>query len=68
MGVSVIDDLKVECMRAKQIIASCESTPSISFVAIWLRALVRRSEQAIRERDVVACVACLREIREVKER
>ena len=66
MTTAIFTELESEMKRAKTIIEHCESTPTMSFVSIWLRALVRRGEQAINENDVVACIACLKQIREVK--
>jgi hypothetical protein len=64
--MGVIDSLETEMKRAKGIIADCEVQHTLSFVAAWLRALVLRGEQAIRDNDITECVVCLREIREVK--
>jgi hypothetical protein len=66
MTTAIFTELEAEVKRAKLIIEHCDSTPTITFAALWLRALVRRSEQAIDENDVVACIACLKQIREVK--
>lgn len=66
MSASVVTDLEVEVKRAKSLIANCEAMPTISIAALWLRSIVRQSEQAIRDHDVVACVRYLRQIREVK--
>jgi hypothetical protein len=59
-------ELRSEMDRANKIIAVCQSTPSCTFVASWLRGLVLRSEQALKDNDVVTCIACLKQIREVK--
>jgi hypothetical protein len=66
MTTAIFQELEAEMKRANKIIADCETAPGISFVAIWLRALVRRGQQAIDDHDVVACIACLKQIREVK--
>jgi hypothetical protein len=66
MTTAIFTELEAEMERARKIIEHCDATPTISFAAIWLRALVRRGEQAIDENDVVACIACLKQIREVK--
>jgi hypothetical protein len=63
---AIFQELESEMKRANAIIEHCEGTPTISFVALWLRALVRRGEQAIRDHDVVACIATLKQIREIK--
>lgn len=66
MTTAIFQELKAEIERANRIIEVCQSTPTVSFVALWLRALVRRGQQAIDDHDVVACIAMLREIRKVK--
>jgi hypothetical protein len=64
--MSITEDLEREIERAKKIIANCEASSTLSFAAIWLRALVLRSQKAIRDRDIVAMIACMKQIREVK--
>lgn len=66
MTTAIFQELESEMKRAKRIIETCEATPTVSFAAIWLRALCRRGQQAIDDHDVVACIACLKQIREVK--
>ena len=65
MTTAIFQELRIEMERAKRIIATCEATPTITVVAIVLRSIVRRGEQAISDHDVVACIACLKQIREV---
>jgi hypothetical protein len=64
--MTIIEDLEVEVKRAKDMIAHCEATPTTSIAARWLRALVLQSERAIRDRNVIVCIRCLRQLREVK--
>lgn len=66
MTTAIFQELEIEMKRANEIIEHCEATPSISFAGLWLRALVRRGEQAIRDHDVIACIATLKQIREIK--
>ena len=66
--MGIIDSLETEMKRAREIIADCEVQTTLSFAAAWLRALVLRGEQAVKDNDLVACEACLREIREVKHK
>lgn len=62
--MSVTESLEAEMKRIEDIITECEAMATVSFAAAWLRALVRRGEQAIRDGDLVACAACLKQMRE----
>jgi len=61
-----ISDLRVEIRRVKEIIAFCECEPSKTYIAFGLRALIARSEEAIKRHDYTEIAICMDQFREVK--
>jgi hypothetical protein len=68
MSENAVDAIQRECNRVREIIAQYKALPNGvgTFGATWMQDLVRRSEKAIAEQDAVACVVCLKELREVE--
>lgn len=66
--LNLIETIQAECNRVREVIRHYDELPGGVgvFGATWMRELVRRSEKAIGDFDVVECVACLKELREVK--
>ena len=65
---NLVEAIQRECNRVREIVAQYRSLPNGlgEFGATWMSDLVRRSEKAIADQDVVACVTCLKELREVE--
>jgi hypothetical protein len=68
MSENLVEAIQRECNRVREIIGNYKVLPNGvgAFGATWMAELVKRSEKAIAEADVVACVSCLEELREVK--
>jgi hypothetical protein len=66
--VNAVEAIQAECNRVREVIAAYDALEAGVgiFGATWMRDLVSRSEKAIADQDAVACVACLKELREVK--
>jgi hypothetical protein len=68
MSGSLIEAIQAECNRVRDVIRLYDELPNNVgiFGSTWMRDLVKRSEKAIADNDVVDCVACLKELREVE--
>jgi hypothetical protein len=68
MSANMVEAIQAECNRVREVIRIYDELPNNVgiFGATWMRELVKRSEKAIAELDVVECVACLKELREVE--
>ncbi len=68
MSENLIEAIQLECNRVREIIGHYKALPNGvgAFGAAWMGDLVKRSEKAIAHADVVACVSCLKELREVE--
>ena len=61
-----ISALQAECVRIREVIKRCDSAPTTTVAAHWLRRLIARSEKAIARQDVGECAERLRQLRDVK--
>jgi hypothetical protein len=68
MSANMVEAIQAECNRVREVIRIYDELPNNVgiFGATWMRELVKRSEKAIAELDVVECVACLKELRDVE--
>lgn len=66
--MNMIEAIQAECDRVRKIIKIYDDLPDGVgvFGSSWMKELIKRSEKAIATGDVVQCVACLTELREVQ--
>lgn len=66
--MNVIEAIQAECDRVRKIIKIYDDLPQGAglFGASWMSELIHRSEKAIASGDVVECVVCLKQLREVE--
>jgi hypothetical protein len=68
MSENMVEAIQRECNRVRGVVKLYEELPGGvgRFGAAWMKELIGRSERAIASLDVVECVACLKELREVE--